>query len=439
MYFLHYFIAISIGLSVYWAVGYYNVLLLEYGYSRSQYTLVLSSLSAGCTCSMIIPFRNLLPVHLLAPVLLLLNSFIMLFQSYMLHSYHATLVSSFLLGIAFCTVNAHSNAFMGRWFYYQKTSAALGVMNSVPYTMVMLTFQCEKWGVSVRAYLYTIAGINLLSAVFFVATTLYESHFHHITMENMDGFVMPDLSSSDSEEIYQTEGTDNTANESQEPKRLWTLSFLALVLIAALGGLQLTYINTMPYIMFEDNLSKSDILIATQTKHAVMFLGSFPVGVLVDKLGNRGLINALTNIFGIIWWSQFVFKASWVRWPMVGFFSIIDAAWVSSLYALPVSMVPQERLDTAMLLVNGIQWFSCIGGLPLTAAIKDRYGRVAMGLFIIAIYVLMLILGILLYLFGTNQEMANTKDEVKQQDSLKRMESYKNIVEFRRQESITYE
>ena len=113
--------------------------------------------------------------------------------------------------------------------------------------------------------------------------------------------------------------------------------------------------------MFEDNFSTSDIVRAAQMKHMTMFLGNFIVGVMVDYLGQRALVNAFTNISAILLWIPFFLNASWIRWPMVGLFSISDAAWIGSLYALPVSMVPKEHIDKAMLIVNGIQWFSCAG------------------------------------------------------------------------------
>ena len=113
--------------------------------------------------------------------------------------------------------------------------------------------------------------------------------------------------------------------------------------------------------MFEDNFSTNQIRLAAQSKHLMMLVGSFPIGVLVDRIGHRAFVNAFTSIAAIIWWTPFIFNLSWVRWPMVSVFSLIDAAWVSTLYALPISMVPQEHMDLAMLIVNGIQWLSCVG------------------------------------------------------------------------------
>ena len=111
----------------------------------------------------------------------------------------------------------------------------------------------------------------------------------------------------------------------------------------------------MPFIVFRENFSKEDIIYAAQAKSLTMIFGSFPVGLFVDKLGHRSLVNALTNVISVLLWLPFITDQNWVQWPMVGLFSLIDAAWVSSLYALPLSMVAQDNMGFAMILVNGIQ------------------------------------------------------------------------------------
>ena len=73
--------------------------------------------------------------------------------------------------------------------------------------------------------------------------------------------------------------------------------------------------------MFGDNFSDEDVVFAAQAKSVVMIFGGFPVGLCVDKLGHRALVNALTNLVAIVWWLPFLTGQSWVYPPMVGFFS----------------------------------------------------------------------------------------------------------------------
>ena len=77
----------------------------------------------------------------------------------------------------------------------------------------------------------------------------------------------------------------------------------------------------MPFIMFRDNFNDDEIVDAAQLKSLVMILGGFPIGLLVDKLGHRALVNALTNVVAILYWLPFLTDQSWVQFPMVGFFS----------------------------------------------------------------------------------------------------------------------
>jgi len=183
--------------------------------------------------------------------------------------------------------------------------------------------------------------------------------------------------------------------------------------------------------MFGGNFSDGDIVYAAQAKSITMIFGSFPVGLLVDKLGHRTLVNGLTNIFAMIWWLPFLLDASWVQWPMVGFFSCIDAAWVASLYALPLSMVHQDNMGFAMILVNGIQWFSCIFGLPLVSYIEEKQGMFGMGCFIFGMYILAFFLSMYLYFYGDNQEVANSSD------GMKRCQSDRLVVHYNEMAAVT--
>jgi len=452
MYFYHLMVAISIGFILYWVVGYYNVLLSEYGFSQFEWSCILSSLSAGCTISMVVPVHNFFPSDYLPCVLLVLFAILAVVQSLFISSYTVLVVCSFFDGFLFCTVNALSNAFMRRWFYFQSTSAALGVMNSTPYAMVLVTFQFEKWGLSAKTYLLVTGLVLIVAAICFWGAVTYEKSVHNRFVKEIDKFLEdsklsadPDdgrlsifstdsapqssavmafkqllkagrvsiLSSEDgrlslnpasvldnrlaipgidtresnqprpslsvkwdngrlsvapistpdlvarmstraSEENNASSALSKNEQEGAPPEKLFTISFVVLLLIAAVGGLILTICSTMPFILFRENFSEGDIVLAAQVKSIAMLLGSFPVGLLVDKLGKRALVNSLLNVAAVIWWLPFITDQEWVQWPMVMFFSCIDAAWFSSLYALPLSMVAKENMGLAMVLVNGI-------------------------------------------------------------------------------------
>jgi len=344
------------------------------------------------------------------------------------------LVCHFIDGFMFCTINALSNAFMGRWFYFQTTSAALGVMNTVPYTMVLVTFQCKKWGVSATTYLIGMSGVLFIAALSFAGTIAYEASFKSKFNSSIGSFLDDGTGGCeflDESESSSYESDGDAKSEGGPSKTVFTTDFIVLLLAASIGGLQITYISTMPFIMFGDNFSDEDVVFAAQAKSVVMIFGGFPVGLCVDKLGHRALVNALTNLVAIVWWLPFLTGQSWVYPPMVGFFSCIDSAWVASLYALPLSMVSQDNMGFAMILVNGIQWFSCIFGLPLVSYIEESYGRFAMGCFIFGMYILGFFLSLYLYLFGSNQKVANAGD------GHKRVESDRLVMNFREMSRVS--
>lgn len=311
----------------------------------------------------------------------------------------------------------------------------------------MVTFQCEKWGMTGKAYLLMISGVLLFSALCYFGAISYENRFTNQIEEDILKFLEEAEANTDENQDERSQdgseepeekpagNPDETSAKEEKPsgpgEKLFTTSFIVLLAMAAVGGLQITYISTMPFIMFGGNFSHGDIVYAAQAKSITMIFGSFPVGLLVDKLGQRTLVNGLTNLVAMIWWLPFLLDASWVKWPMVGFFSCIDAAWVASLYALPLSMVHQDNMGFAMILVNGIQWFSCIFGLPLVSYIEKKHGMFGMGCFIFCMYTLAFFLSMYLYFYGDNQEVANSSDH------LKRCQSDRLVVHYNEMAAVT--
>merc|ERR1719499_1516618 len=184
-------------------------------------------------------------------------------------------------------------------------------MNTIPYTMVLVTFQCEKMGMSVPAYLYANAGVLVFSALCYYGAITYESHFENQFEEAILKFL--EESVVDEDEESEEEIPDSyieVPEENPEPKgpgeKLFTKSFIILVILAAIGGLQITYINTMPFTMFGSNFTDDEIVLAAQAKAITMIVGSFPVGMLVDKIGHRTLVNSLTNLMQMAWWLPFL-------------------------------------------------------------------------------------------------------------------------------------
>lgn len=81
------------GLILYWTVGYYSILLTDYGFSQFDYTCILSTLSAGCTFSMVVPLHKFFPSDYLPSVLLLIFAVLALAQSVFISSYPFLLVT----------------------------------------------------------------------------------------------------------------------------------------------------------------------------------------------------------------------------------------------------------------------------------------------------------------------------------------------------------
>ena len=119
--------------------------------------------------------------------------------------------------------------------------------------MVLVTFQCEKWGMSAKTYLFSIAGILFIAALCFAGTVAYENQFKQKFRKSITSFYGAD---SPRDPAADEHGGDHFPEESDEESQsdsnseggasnsVFTTDFLLLLAAAAIGGLQITYISS---------------------------------------------------------------------------------------------------------------------------------------------------------------------------------------------------
>ena len=111
----------------------------------------------------------------------------------------------------------------------------------------MVTFQCESWGISAKYYLIIIAFVLFIAAVCFLGATSYEKKMRDAFSKEIDVFLQEGDSPTASEDVtsyIESEGEEMSEIDEKLSENLFTTDFIVLLILAAIGGLQITYISS---------------------------------------------------------------------------------------------------------------------------------------------------------------------------------------------------